>query len=106
MGSLSKRRCYLRDDWYYSPDHFKQLWGAVLQQALNDCISGPAEWELRQIAEAARPGIVQAVKDTAHEWVFDNSVAERTFLWVCANLEMDPQWLRACIVAAKEQGAN
>ena len=107
MGALSKPRVYLRDDWYASSDHYKQLWAAVLQMAINDCIYGPAEWELRQVEPEKRPGIVSAIKADAAEWIKSDRLDARTFRWTCGVLEMDWHWLREVVLrAAKESGED
>lgn len=87
-------RPYLRDDWYWSPNELKRLWGAVLQLAITDASDGPGDWE--DYSEGQRDKIRKA----ARKWIASDAKAVRSFLWVCAVLELEPLWVRRLVADA------
>lgn len=76
----------LPDDWYVGPIKDKNLWAAVLRQAINDAYGA------NFAADKERTD--------AREWLRSDSVTIGSFRWICAILDMDYITLRAITVGA------
>ena len=62
-------------------DPCKNLWMAVLEQAMEDILTGPAH----------RRGKVESIfKNTALAWFHSDNEGIGSFLWVCEHLDIDP----------------
>lgn len=76
----------------------RELWAAVLAQAVDDVTKPIAEFETRGMTPAAAQEYRGALRVAAEEWVADGEVAPRRFVWVCRELGMDPGAVRRRIV--------
>lgn len=75
----------------------RELWSAVLQQAIADIVDGPAEWELRGLSLAEQLARKLEFATAAQHWVDDEENEPRRFVWVCEQLGLNPSAVRAKI---------
>lgn len=73
----------------------KAIWAAVLEQAIQDILHGPAEWEGRGLFEREKQQLRLDLGAAAMHWVNDEENAPRRFLWVCDVLGLEPSTVRA-----------
>lgn len=75
----------------------RELWAAVLKQAIEDAVNGPPQAETEAAAAnlfCTPEDYVEAVKHDARHWMADEENEPRRFLWVCDVLGLDPQYVR------------
>jgi hypothetical protein len=75
----------------------KAIWQAVLEQAIQDIVYGPSEWELRHLSLAERLARCLEFSTAAQHWVDDEENSPRRFVWVCEQLGLDPAAVRKSI---------
>lgn len=79
-------------DW--DTEHSKTLWAGVMVQAIKDV------WGIHDSfihAGTAR----QVVRDEARMWFMRLDTQPTSFLWICDQLQFDPDEVRACVLAKK-----
>lgn len=72
----------------------RELWASVLAQAVDDVTKPIAEFETRGMTPAAAQEYRGALRVAAEEWVADEGMEPRRFVWVCDQLGMDPGAVR------------
>ena len=75
-------------DWSF------KLWAAVLERAVNDATRGPDFAETRVLHEPERTRFVAATMEDAADWIRADSELHGSFLWVCAQLGLEPEGVR------------
>lgn len=81
----------------------RELWAAVLKQAIEDAVVGPSQSECRFLSLNEAVEFRHAVRVAAEEWIADEENEPRRFVWVCDQLGMDPTAVRAAIEERKAQ---
>lgn len=78
----------------------RELWAAVLEQAIRDAVEGPSQFECRHLLPDLR-----ATKEfrldimvAAQEWIADEEDEPRRFVWVCGQLGLNPDAVRRRLV--------
>jgi hypothetical protein len=75
----------------------RAVWGAVLEQAMRDIVTGPEEWETRKLSAWAAAELKDDLRAAAQHWVDDEANEPRRFVWVCEQLNLDPAAVREAI---------
>lgn len=74
-----------------------QIWAAVLEQAVNDVLHGPPEWETREMNASQLWAYSTEIRNAAQCWIDDESNEPRRFVWVCEQLDLSPSAVRRSI---------
>ena len=79
------------EDWTVTESQCRNLWAAVLQQAIVECTSSDAP-----------------IRDAARKWIFEpqKNATLGSFPWVCDALDMNPKHLRVALRKKLEGGAR
>lgn len=81
----------------------RELWAAVLKQAIADATVGPSVWELPHKGATIEEinQFRRELRLAAEEWIADETNEPRRFVWVCEQLDLDPGAVRAAVEAKK-----
>ena len=80
----------------------REVWAAVLKQAVQDATTGPAEFELRGMSVEAAENLRGDIRAAAEAWFADDANEPRRFVWVCEQLGVSPDAVRRSIERRKE----
>jgi hypothetical protein len=75
----------------------RELWAAVLKQAIEDARHGPSQSECMHLAFYEMEQFRRDVRAAAEDWIADDVNEPRRFLWVCDVLGLDPEYVRCQI---------
>ena len=78
------------------------LWQAVLAQAITDIVEGPDAAEVRAMklpSSRHEDDYRCAILDAATLWMWSDDDALYTFVWVCEQLNLDPDYIRRLTTA-------
>lgn len=84
----------------------REIWAAVLKQAIKDVVEGPTLAETTEYVTAPGHGwsierqrrFQNEVRGAAQDWIDDDENEPRRFVWVCEQLGLDPAAVRAELV--------
>ena len=79
----------------------REIWAAVLEQAIGDIVVGPAAWELRGLDLREQQRLALEIRAAAEHWVEDEANEPRRFAWVCDQLGLNPAAVRRRIEERK-----
>jgi hypothetical protein len=68
----------------------RELWAAVLKQAIADVTDGPSAYECKGLLPAEQQKFCRRVRVAAEEWIADTENEPRRFVWVCEQLGLNP----------------
>ncbi len=74
-------------------------WAAVLKQAIDDILVGPAACELRGMDLEAARVLQLEMRAAAEHWIEDEANEPRRFVWVCEQIGLEPSAVRREIAA-------
>jgi hypothetical protein len=80
-----------------------RVWAAVLEQAKKDAVSGPEAFETRGMAPYTAEAFRAGVQDAARDWIADELNEPRSFVWVCEQLDLDPDAVRRSVGNLKQE---
>ena len=72
----------------------RNMWRAVLEQAIQDATVGPSADELAGMTNEQAREYTLAVIESAREWIADTENEPRRFEWVCELLDLTPGSVR------------
>ena len=75
----------------------RAVWQAVLEQAITDLVEGPTLAEVRGMEPEAMKQFRRDIQVAAQCWIDDEANEPRRFVWVCEQLDLDPQAVRVSI---------
>ena len=79
----------------------REIWGAVLAQAVKDATEGPADFEVRGMSAEAADNLRGDIRAAAQHWIADDANEPRRFVWVCEQLGVSPDAVRRSIERRK-----
>lgn len=75
------------------------VWAAVLKQAIDDILVGPAACELRGLDLHEAERLQFEFRAAAEHWIEDDVNEPRRFVWVCEQLGVSPDAIRRMLAA-------
>lgn len=72
----------------------RELWAAVLKQAIEDALNGPSQMECKHMTLEQSREYRLAVQLAAGEWMDDEENEPRRFVWLCEQLGLNPAAVR------------
>ncbi len=79
---------------YFGLRWLRAVWNAVLVQAIEDVVRGPADFELKGLAPVEACAYISSVKEAAALWIGSDVDTLQSFVWVCECLNLDPAVIR------------
>lgn len=72
----------------------REIWRAVLEQAIRDITHGPSVYEMRGKSLEEMAAMRLQFQVAAQCWIDDEANEPRRFVWVCEQLGLDPAAVR------------
>lgn len=73
------------------------IWRTVLEQAITDAVDGMSAFELEGLTLDQAQQLDADIRRAALEWIEDTSNEPRRFVWVCEQLDLEPDAVRAAV---------
>lgn len=78
-----------------APAPVRELWLAVIDQAIADYLNGPCCTEQKLFPEEMRAKFCADIRAAAADWLLHKAGEPRTFLWACDELELPGEAMQA-----------
>lgn len=73
------------------------IWRTVLEQAITDAVDGPPTFETEGMSVFDAQLLNSDIRLAAMEWIEDPTNEPRRFVWVCEQLDLEPDAVRAAV---------